>query len=295
MPPEPAASDPALAKKPTKKSAGARGGDVTPRGDVGTAEAPAGTRLTPSKNQTITILIVRHQKPHRTAAAAAGGGTSAEEAAVRRPASSAGVNDDDDRPATARRAPPPPPVPVPLTIKRRTDEPNGELALAELLPAMQAKLQMAVPVSGVYGPDGARRASISEFVAGETCVVKSAADNAREDQRAFNVQRRSINKLAKQDPRKRRMVVKLLPTALHGGVVGYERHYKRAQLHARTHTAVTHTQLYTHPRAHQFKSTLPPPCSPIRMRAAAFHGCFNVIMICSRAYPEARRTPPPWR
>jgi hypothetical protein len=84
-------------------------------------------------------------------------------------------------------------------------------------PWTQAKLQLAVPVSGVYGPDGARRASISEFVPGETCVVRSVADNAREDQRAFNVQRKSIAKLAKQDPRKRRMVVKLLPTAHLGG------------------------------------------------------------------------------
>lgn len=65
----------------------------------------------------------------------------------------------------------------------------------------------------MYGPDGARRASISEFQPGETCVVRSVADNAREDQRAFNIQRKSINKLAKQDPRKRRMVITLLPTA----------------------------------------------------------------------------------
>lgn len=71
---------------------------------------------------------------------------------------------------------------------------------------------MATLASGVYGSDGARRASISEFQPGETCVVKSVADAAREDQKAYAMQRKLVNKLARRDPRKGRMVVRLLPT-----------------------------------------------------------------------------------
>lgn len=96
------------------------GGEVTPRGGSGgghgaAAEASAAIRLTPARNQTVTILILRHQKhpPHRLATA------------------------EERRDAVDARKPPPPPVPVPITFKRRVDEPHGELALAELLPLMQ--------------------------------------------------------------------------------------------------------------------------------------------------------------
>ena len=193
-----------MAAAAVKNISGVGDGDVTPRdGGVGASDmaVSSGTRLTPSKNQTVTILVVRPQKPPR---------------ATTRPASAgAGAGADADDGVVVKE--PPAPVPVPLTFKRKVDEPNGELALAELLPVIQAKLQIAVPVSGVYGADGARRASITEFVPGETCVVKSTADYAREDQRAFNLQRKLVNKLAKQDPRKRKMVIKLLPTGTGAG------------------------------------------------------------------------------
>ena len=166
------------------------------------------TRLTPAKHQTITILIVRLRNPSRVSAA-----FTAEEL---QPEMDAHGNIHVVR-KPIRRSEAPAPVPVPITFKRRAEEPHGELALAELLPDMQAKLALAVPITGVFGPDGVRRISISEFQAGETCVVKSAADSAREDQRAFNIQRRSVAKLAHQDPRKRRMVLTLLPTTHLGG------------------------------------------------------------------------------
>lgn len=118
--PEPSAPSPTT--KPAKAKTGTKpnDGDSTPRAS-NQPEAPPATRLTPSKIQTVTILIVRHHKP-RTAPV------------VR--------EDGSEKPAA------PAPVPIPLTFKRRVDEPHGEVALAELLPAMQAKLQLAVPVSG---------------------------------------------------------------------------------------------------------------------------------------------------
>jgi hypothetical protein len=119
--PEPPIPDPATTKKTTtKKLIG--GGDVTPRDD-GAVEAPSGTRLTPSKNQTVTILVVRLQKPPRATSAAAAAEAEGEE-------------------GQQPRRPPPPPVPVPFTFKRRVDEPNGELALAELMPVIQVGLAL---------------------------------------------------------------------------------------------------------------------------------------------------------
>ena len=102
------------AKKFAKKNSGGGGGgggaggegDVTPRDGVGTVEAPSATRLTPSKIQTVTILVVRHQKPTRAAAG--------------KTASSSAAAAEEERPHKTP-PPPPPPVPVPMTFKRRVE------------------------------------------------------------------------------------------------------------------------------------------------------------------------------
>ena len=56
-------------------------------------------------------------------------------------------------------------------------DPDGADALAALLPDMRAKLQLEhVGVVGVYGADGARRASVYDLVDGETVALKTVAD-----------------------------------------------------------------------------------------------------------------------
>jgi len=95
-------------------------------------------------------------------------------------------------------------------------DPDGADALAALLPDMRAKLQLEhVAVVGVYGADGARRASVYDFVDGEVVALKTVADVAASDEReAFVTGDLRTDRRDRATPRARAAItVRAVPTS----------------------------------------------------------------------------------
>ena len=109
---------------------------------------------------------------------------------------------------------------VPFRFARAASPPPGDFdgadALAALLPDMRAKLQLEhVAVVGVYGADGARRASVYDFVDGEVVALKTVADVAASDARdAFATGDSRIDRRDRATPRARAAItVRAVPTS----------------------------------------------------------------------------------
>ena len=109
---------------------------------------------------------------------------------------------------------------VPFRFARAASPPPGDFdgadALAALLPDMRAKLQLEhVAVVGVYGADGARRASVYDFVDGEVVALKTVADVAASDARdAFVTGDARTDRRDRATPRARAAItVRAVPTS----------------------------------------------------------------------------------
>ena len=109
---------------------------------------------------------------------------------------------------------------VPFRFARAASPPprdfDGADALAALLPDMRAKLQLEhVAVVGVYGADGARRASVYDFVDGEVVALKTVADVAASDEReAFVTGDLRTDRRDRATPRARAAItVRAVPTS----------------------------------------------------------------------------------
>ena len=109
---------------------------------------------------------------------------------------------------------------VPFRFARAASPPprdfDGADALAALLPDMRAKLQLEhVAVVGVYGADGARRASVYDFVDGEVVALKTVADVAASDARdAFATGDAQTDRRDRATPRARAAItVRAVPTS----------------------------------------------------------------------------------
>ena len=109
---------------------------------------------------------------------------------------------------------------VPFRFARAASPPPGDFdgadALAALLPDMRAKLQLEhVAVVGVYGADGARRASVYDFVDGEVVALKTVADVAASDERdAFVTGDLQTDRRDRAIPRARAAItVRAVPTS----------------------------------------------------------------------------------
>ena len=109
---------------------------------------------------------------------------------------------------------------VPFRFARAASPPprdfDGADALAALLPDMRAKLQLEhVAVVGVYGADGARRASVYDFVDGEVVALKTVADVAASDARdAFVTGDARTDRRDRATPRARAAItVRAVPTS----------------------------------------------------------------------------------